>query len=145
MVRLDTLIDAGLIRVARSVFEPLDLEVELPRHVPHGEEDWMSSVRLSGGFEGRVEVYAGNVLMDAVCGLMLGRLPDSLSDSEREDAWGEIANLIAGFVLQDLPEPTALAHPQVARAVRPERPEGLLRCGHALVEGEPISILLLQN
>lgn len=142
MLQSAAALDEGLIDVVRAVFEPLELAVEGHTPPTAGRPAWVSTVKLTGGFDGLVEVWADAELMDAVCGLMLGKMPDAVTDRERDDAWGEVGNLVAGFVLRDLPHPIALAPPTVRQDTVPARPDALVRAGHARIEGLALSVLL---
>jgi len=135
---------ATLIRVAEAVFdEHLDLEVtEEAEDTGVDPGMWLSRVELSGGWTGRLDVYAGQEIMEASCGLLLCKHPANLSPSDLGDAWGEIGNLLAGLILDELPPGVRLSSPVVRRLNQPPPTEKPLSTAWVLVEGEPLGLFL---
>lgn len=74
-----------------------------------------SCVHVSGTWQGAVTAECGYGMAVAVAAAMFELEPDELSEDEVRDAFGEVANLLAGQFKLDLPDGCALSLPTVTK------------------------------
>lgn len=74
-----------------------------------------SCVHVSGTWQGAVAAECSYGMAVAIAAAMFEMEPDELSEDEVRDAFGEVANLLAGQFKLDLPEGCALSLPTVTK------------------------------
>ncbi len=131
--------------VVQQVFSDLlaldveDLEQGDP--APH-QTPWLARVGLDGGWTGYVDLVGEERFLTETAGILLGVDPRRLSPADRDDAWGELGNLVAGHLLHDLPPNVRLSRPTVAPLPVPFEPGEPIRAGWFRVEGFPLAVCL---
>lgn len=70
-------------------------------------------VQITGAWEGAVSLAAGESFATHAASIMFGLAEADVKMAERQDALGELANMIGGNVKALLPEPCALSLPSV--------------------------------
>jgi chemotaxis protein CheX len=113
-----------------------------------GERTLTGCVQLAGAWEGAVFLFAPSLLATRLAGVMFSMEPSTLTDSDIEDAWGELGNMIAGNLKVLLPSPCQLSLPAVVQGLDYE----VVVPGTKLLsrvffdcEGEPIIVTLLEG
>ncbi len=76
-----------------------------------------AAVHITGEWEGTVAVACCDELARQITGVFFGVEPDEASDSEINDAIGEVANMIGGNVKALMPAPSQLSLPTVTTGV----------------------------
>jgi chemotaxis protein CheX len=106
------------------------------------EEQVVASVAISGEWNGHVLVGATPVAARKIAAAMFDMTPESVSDDDLADAFGEIANILGGNVKGLLPEPSVLSLPQIVLDTRQVRmPSTVLRSRADLFwDGEPVNV-----
>lgn len=133
-------------RVVRQIFTGmLSLEVE-----PAGSDEqlaspWLARVGLDGGWHGYLDLVGDESFLSETAGILLGIEPTRLSITDRDDAWGEIGNLLAGNILDALPPNVRLSRPSVRPLTPPLQVGAPLQSGWFLVEGRPLAVLLYKG
>lgn len=107
-----------------------------PADVPAAGPGWsFACVQITGAWRGTVTVAADADLVRAVASALLAVPPERVGDSDRADALGELAGMIAGNLKAVLPPPCYLSKPAVAAGDGAELHEGsrrrVLRSGFA--------------
>lgn len=80
--------------------------VPLPREV-------MATVQITGVWQGAVVLLCSSALAHAATAAMFDAEPDTVSQSDLDDAMGELANMIGGNIKNRLPTPCQLGLPTV--------------------------------
>ncbi len=130
-------------RLVESVWAGL-LGLELsPGDSPcSGEACWTGRVRITGAWEGRVEVTLSAPLARSAAALMFGMELEEVGDAEIGDAVGELANITGGNVKALLPGPSSLSTPQVEAGLWPEpTPDSVCTVRHFHADGSVQSAL----
>lgn len=130
-------------RVMRQVFEDmLNLDVE---EAPASEQKlgapWLARVGLDGGWRGYLDLVGDEEFLTQTAGILLSTPPSQLSLEDRDDAWGEIGNLLAGNILDEFPPNVRLSRPSVQSLDVLDVGEPFAS-GWFLVEGCPVAVLL---
>ena len=76
-----------------------------------------SCVHVSGNWKGAVAAECAYDMAVAIAAAMFEMEPDELSEDEVRDAFGEVANLLAGQFKNDLPEGCSLSLPTVTKGM----------------------------
>lgn len=74
-------------------------------------------VQIAGSWEGTVLLHSSLALASRLAGIMFSSTAERLAQAEVEDAWGELANMVAGNVKALLPRPCQLSLPAVVRGL----------------------------
>lgn len=132
-------------RVVKQIFEDmLSLDVE-DAGTPEGpplDTPWLARVGLDGGWHGYLDLVGDEDFLVQTAGILLGISPTQLSIEDRDDAWGEIGNLLAGNILDELPPNVRLSRPAVRPLTPPIDVGEPLDSRWFLVEGCPVAVLL---
>lgn len=113
-----------------------------------GKRTLTGCVQLAGAWEGTVLLHCSLGLASRLAGVMFSSDPETLGQGEVEDAWGELANMVAGNVKALLPRPCQLSLPAVVQGldyhvVVPGTrvfAQSFLEC-----QGEPVLVTLLEG
>jgi chemotaxis protein CheX len=145
-------LEEGVYEITRNVWESIlgreirpSTAAELLGELS-GRHTLTGCVQLAGAWEGTVLLHCSIGLARALAALMFSSDAQSLGDGEVEDAWGELANMVAGNVKALLPRPCQLSLPAVIRgldyhvAVPGTKvvAQSFLEC-----DGEPVLVTLL--
>lgn len=84
---------------------------------PDTEYRITSCVHISGNWQGAVAAECSYDMAVAVAAAMFEMEPEELSEDEVRDAFGEVANLLAGQFKLDLPEGCSLSLPTVTKGL----------------------------
>ena len=74
-----------------------------------------SCVHISGTWQGAVAAECSYEMAVAIASAMFEMEPDEMSEDEVRDAFGEVANLLAGQFKTELPEGCSLSLPTVTK------------------------------
>lgn len=69
-----------------------------PSTLDEREPSWTACVSLGGGFEGAVTLQCSERLAQRIAGAMLATPPEELTDEAAQDAFGELAHVVAGNI-----------------------------------------------
>jgi chemotaxis protein CheX len=113
-----------------------------------GKRTLTGCVQLAGAWEGTVLLHCSLNLATRLAAVMFSMEAGSLGQGEIEDAWGELANMVAGNVKALLPRPCQLSLPAVVQGldyhvVVPGTrvfAQSFLEC-----QGEPVLVTLLEG
>lgn len=72
-------------------------------------------VHISGGWQGAICAECSYEMAVAIAAAMFEMEPEEMSEDEVRDAYGEVANLLAGQLKNDLPEGSSLSLPTVTK------------------------------
>lgn len=107
-----------------------------------------ATVHITGMTEISIVLSSSTPLAQRVAAMMFELDVEDLANEEVADAFGEIANIVAGSVKSLLPEPSRLSLPAVSRGadlVVTIPGAHLLESRHFDCCGEPLTIALWQN
>ena len=108
-----------------------------------GHRRWSGCIALSGDWRGAVTVSCIDPLARIVTGAMFGIEPEAATESELQDAIGEMANILGGQTKQVLGDRCSLGLPVV---IEGDNFEATVPHSHAVVklhflcEGHPIDV-----
>jgi chemotaxis protein CheX len=112
--------------------------------VPQGRVS--AVVAITGAWEGTIHLTTTTEMADLAAARMFGCGADEVSEPERLDAVGELANQIGGSVKSLLPGPCTLSLPQVRVGgddpAGVGRPAGLLA---ASSDGQPVEVAVVEG
>ena len=95
--------------------------------LPAPAADWQTAwVQITGAWRGTVSVSGPPAVMQSLASAVLGLPPERVKESDRADAVGELAAMLAGNLKAILPPPCYLSRPAVA-ATDGAEPEGVAR------------------
>lgn len=108
----------------------------------------MSSVQITGDWEGAIVVACSKALGTHLATQMLGMEPDEIDDEMLRDVMGEIANMTGGSVkgvlpgLNTLTLPTVTAGPPESTSIAHTR---VINEIHAECEGDTVQVIVLEK
>lgn len=109
-------LEAEVFRIAEDVFRiVLGLDVVAAEGPPAAPDrrTYLGSVQISGAWEGVVQLHAPEALVARAAGVMFGASGELTSLEQRQDAFGELSNIVAGNTKALLPGPCSLSLPTV--------------------------------
>ena len=131
--------EATVLSIAEEAWSALD-EVLVPQRAELSGDLISSWVEIVGPWTGSVVVStARDTAAELARGFMGPFAPDELGDADVADAFGEIANVVAGSVKAALPGPSAISLPEVGEGPAVPNPADQLRID-VLWRGRPLSI-----
>lgn len=105
-------------------------------------------VQITGAWQGAISLAAGEPFATSAAAIMFGLDEAEVKTSDRQDALGELANMIGGNVKALLPEPCALSLPSVVEgseySVRIPRSKVVTRVPLSCV-GREIRVVLFEK
>lgn len=111
-------------QAVREVFQSMvsmDISTEAPSPVEDAEGQIIGSVGFVGDVNGVIHLYTGTSFVRLATSKMLGIHESEVDDEMINDALGELANMVAGYVKTRLAsngKPCALTIPSIVRGQR---------------------------
>jgi len=107
--------DSEIESIAQTVFSTM-LNIDLERTSPpdiRNEAICVGAIQITGGWVGCITLSLCTSAADAAAAAMLQMAPDEVTEADRFDVIGELANVIGGNLKSILPGPSDLSLPTV--------------------------------
>jgi len=145
IMQMTTVANEDIVSIVHSIFEVmLNLPAE-PAELGVVQDDgssWAGSIRIGGAWTGVVEIQITSELARQIAAQMLAMDAADVLENDLQDAVAELTNMIGGNIKSQVPGPSQLSLPCVARV-----PEGAGLAGHQLINdiaicsnGEPLRV-----